>query len=63
MDRWHDEPRLDELLEDPILHILLDRDGVSADELYILIERTRQRLGLTVPRPRRVTRQFATSLM
>jgi hypothetical protein len=63
MDRWHDEPRLDELLEDPILHILLDRDGVSADELYILIERTRQRLGLTATRPRRLARQFATSLM
>lgn len=63
MDRWHDEPRLDELLEDPILHILLDRDGVSADELYILIERTRQRLGLTATQPRRAIRQFATSLM
>jgi hypothetical protein len=63
MDRWHDEPRLDELLEDPILHILLDRDGVSADELYVLIEDTRQRLGLTAIRPRRVVRQFATSLM
>jgi hypothetical protein len=61
MDRWHDEPRLDELLDDPIMHVLLDRDGVSADELYILIERTRQRLGLT--RPRRAQRQFATSLM
>jgi hypothetical protein len=51
------------LLEDPILHILLNRDGVSADELYILIERTRQRLGLTATRPRRMARQFATSLM
>ena len=63
MDRWHDEPRLDELLEDPILHVLLDCDGVSADELYILIEHTRQRLGLTATRPPRMARQFATSLM
>ena len=63
MDRWHDEPRLDELLDDPILHLLLARDGVSADELRALIERTRQRLGLAPRRKPRETRQFATSLM
>ena len=63
MDRWHDEPRLDELLNDPILHILLARDGVSADELRILIEGTRRRLGLVGARTERRARQFATSLM
>jgi hypothetical protein len=63
MDRWHDEPRLDELLNDPTLHLLLARDGVSAEELRILIERTRQRLGLVATRPRPTARQFATSLM
>ena len=63
MDRWHDEPRLDELLNDPTLHMLLARDGISADELRNLIERTRQRLGLAATRPRRAPRQFATSLM
>jgi hypothetical protein len=63
MDRWHDEPRLDELLNDPMLHVLLARDGISADELRILIERTRQRLGLVATRPWPAARQFATSLM
>ena len=63
MDRWHDEPALDELLNDPILHLLLARDGISADELRLLIDRTRQRLGLAATRPRRTARQFATSLM
>jgi len=63
MDRWHDEPRLDELLNDPILHTLLAGDGISAGELDLLIERARQRLGLTAIRPGRAARQFATSLM
>jgi hypothetical protein len=63
MDRWHDEPRLDELLNDPIMDMLLARDGVSADELRMLIERTQKRLGLGgVPTSHRA-RQFATSLM
>ena len=43
MCRRHDEPKLSELLADPILHLLLKRDGVSLDELQDLIERTRQR--------------------
>ena len=63
MDRWHDEPGLDELLDDPTLHLLLARDGVSADELRSLIERTRQRLGFDPRRKPRAARQFATSLM
>ena len=63
MDRWHDEPRLDELLNDPILHMVLARDGVSADELCVLIERTRRRLGFGEVRTARQARQFATSLM
>jgi hypothetical protein len=63
MDRWHDEPRLDELLNDPMLHMLLARDGISADELHMLIERTRQRLGLVATRPRPTARQFASCPM
>jgi hypothetical protein len=51
------------LLNDPIMDMLLARDGVSADELRILIERTQKRLGLGgVPTSHRA-RQFATSLM
>ena len=44
MDPWHLEPRLDEMLSDPILHLLRARDGVSEPELRALIERARQRV-------------------
>ena len=44
MDPWHVEPRLDEVLNDPILHLLRARDGVSEPELRALIERARQRV-------------------
>ena len=35
------EPKLSELLGDPILHLLLDRDGVSLEDLRELIRRAR----------------------
>jgi len=38
----HGEPRLNDLLRDPILHLLLDRDGVSLEEFHRLIERARR---------------------
>jgi mevalonate kinase len=43
MYRLHDEPKLNELLADPILHLLLKRDGVSLEELQDLIEQARRR--------------------
>lgn len=43
MFRLHEEPKLSELLSDPILHLLLKRDGVSMEELRDLIEQTRRR--------------------
>ena len=43
MCRLREEPRLSDLLADPILHLLLKRDGVSLEELQELIERTRHR--------------------
>jgi hypothetical protein len=36
------EPPLSELLADPILHLLMARDGVSLAELRRLIESTRR---------------------
>lgn len=36
------EPRLNDLLRDPILLLLLDRDGVSLAEFHRLIERARR---------------------
>jgi hypothetical protein len=40
------EPPLSELLADPILHLLMARDGISLAELQRLIEATRQRRNL-----------------
>lgn len=39
----HGEPKLSELLGDPILHLLLHRDRVSLDDLRLLIEEARRR--------------------
>jgi len=38
------EPRLQELLDDPTLHLLMDRDGVGMDELTDLMALMRKRL-------------------
>jgi hypothetical protein len=38
----HGEPKLSDLLGDPILHLLLDRDGVSLEDLHKLIQRARR---------------------
>lgn len=40
------EPRLDELLEDPVLHAILRKDRISRDELMTVIAGARRRLGL-----------------
>jgi len=37
------EPPLSELLADPILHLLMERDGVSLSELERVIEWARRR--------------------
>jgi hypothetical protein len=38
----HGEPKLSDLLGDPILRLLLDRDGVSVEDLRELIQRARR---------------------
>lgn len=40
------EPRLEELLDDPVLHALMACDGISRPSLETLIVQTRLRLGL-----------------
>jgi len=46
----HDpEPRLSELLDDPILQALMARDGVDRPALEALIGAARRRLGLDEP--------------
>lgn len=63
MDPWHVEPRLDEMLSDPILHLLRDRDGVSEPELKALIEQARQLIrARPAPVPGRSVGSAALSL-
>jgi len=49
MGRGCKEPKLDDLLDDPILDVLLARDGVTKDDLRLLVERAREDLT-RVPR-------------
>src|SRR6516164_9125583 len=43
MFRVDGEPPLSELLADPVLHLLIKRDGISLDELRKLIDDLRER--------------------
>jgi hypothetical protein len=40
------EPKLDDLLEDPIIDVLLQRDGVSKEYLRNLVDETRRKRRL-----------------
>jgi hypothetical protein len=40
------EPSVNELLDDPVLQILMSRDGVGRDELLEIIDAARLRLGV-----------------
>jgi hypothetical protein len=44
MDWLRGEPSLDEVLADPIVHALMQRDGVDAHDLKVLIEDVRRAL-------------------
>jgi hypothetical protein len=45
------EPRLDEILDDPILQLLMARDGVDRRSLGRIVHGARRRLGLEGPSP------------
>jgi hypothetical protein len=50
MCRLHGEPKLNDLLNDPIMDLLLKRDGVRVEELVGLLERARRRRkGESIP--------------
>lgn len=44
------EPRLDELLDDPVLQALMARDGVDRAELLDVVAEARRRLGINTAR-------------
>lgn len=45
MCSWHEEPRIEDLLDDPIVHMLSESDGISEHELRRLVEAVRQRIS------------------
>jgi serine/threonine protein kinase HipA of HipAB toxin-antitoxin module len=46
MNNRRPEPSLDDLLNDPILHALLARDGLKVEEVRRFLDEMRQRLRL-----------------
>ena len=40
------EPKLEDLLEDPILDVLLAHDGISRDDLHEVVQQARRALAL-----------------
>jgi hypothetical protein len=49
MGRGCKEPKLKDLIDDPILDVLLAHDGVTRDDLHQVVERAREDLA-RVPR-------------
>jgi hypothetical protein len=46
MNNRRPEPSLDDLLNDPILHAVLARDGLKVEEVRRFLDEMRQRLRL-----------------
>jgi hypothetical protein len=45
----HVEPSIDEILADPIIHLVLRRDGLTAGAVKACLDQERRRLGYTSP--------------
>ena len=43
-DIRYDEPRLDDMLRDPVMLAVMDRDRVTREELLVCVEHARRRL-------------------
>jgi hypothetical protein len=46
MNTRKSEPSIDDLLDDPIMHTLLARDGLMVDEVRRFLDEMKQRLRL-----------------
>jgi hypothetical protein len=42
---WNIEPRLDDVLGDPVVQAVMERDGVSREDVLACVERARRRLA------------------
>ena len=48
----NEEPTLEELLSEPIVRLVMARDGLDVDDVRLVMERARDRLGLVeIPQP------------
>ncbi|UEM03262.1 hypothetical protein JL101_025375 [Skermanella rosea] len=47
MDKRRPEPSLDDLLDDPILHAVLARDGLKVEEVRLFLNEMKERLRPT----------------
>lgn len=48
-DPWrHGEPTLAEVMNDPIVHLLMRRDGLAADQVWSVVLEVQSRLGRTL---------------
>lgn len=46
--RWErsgQEPRLEEMLADPMIELVMKRDGLTRDDLVALVQEARRRIG------------------
>ncbi len=43
-DLRYDEPRLDDMLRDPVMLAVMDRDRVTREDLMVCVEHARRRL-------------------
>ena len=48
-DPWrHGEPSLAEVMSDPIVHLLMNRDGLVADQVWPVVRDAQSRLGASL---------------
>ena len=53
------EPKLSEMLADPIVHLVMRRDGLTMDDLHAAVRLGRARLGATAGHDREGRRPAA----
>ncbi|MHC4092865.1 MAG: hypothetical protein ACYSVY_21760 [Planctomycetota bacterium] len=51
-DQWlHGEPSVEELLSDPIVHLMMRYDGITAHDVWAAMQVAQSRLPVAIPLP------------
>ena len=58
MESLHDEPTLEDLFADPIVRLLMERDGVDPDDLRMFLDDVRSTLDIASPASISAPRRF-----